>query len=439
MENLHNLIHIYNIPILLTIGLVTIIGFYFGRNMRYFKLPTIIGYMVLGVVLGPSGVDLLSDALQEKLGFIPDIALGFVALSIGLELNFKTLQKLGKSIVYIIFFESFGAFFLVFISLYLLTHDFVMSLVFASIAPASAPAGTVAVIQEYKARGNLTKALYAVVGFDDGLGIIIFGFSLAVVQDMLLHQTGAESAGLLLTLFYPLKEILLSLVVAGAISTFYAILGRKLKNSNDILILTIGFVLITCGFCQSLHLSLILTNMIIGIVIVNTQSRSLLIAIQERLPLLLPLLFILFFTLAGANLHVNALPALGVLGVVYIFSRSFGLIGGSRLGAIWGGAEKNIKNYIGLGILSQAGVAIGLSMMLKQEIKGMGKIIDTVSGKTSGDEIGSIVITTITATCIFFEIIGPILTKIALEKAGEISIGEKMNEEFLANAKTKDI
>ncbi|MDO9576988.1 MAG: cation:proton antiporter [Candidatus Cloacimonadales bacterium] len=425
MEHLHNLIHNYNIPILLTIGLVTIIGFYFGRNMRYLKLPTIIGYMVLGVILGPSGFDLLSDDLQEKLGFIPDIALGFVALSIGLELNFKTLQKLGKSIVYIIIFESFGAFFLVFIGLYLLTHNFVMSLVFASIAPASAPAGTVAVIQEFKARGNLTKALYAVVGFDDGLGIIIFGFSLAVVQDILLHQTGAESAGLLLTIFYPLKEILISLVVAGVISTLYAILGRKLKNSNDILILTIGFVLITCGFCQSLHLSLILTNMIIGMVIVNTQSRSLLIAIQERLPLLLPLLFILFFTLAGANLHVNALPALGVLGVVYIFSRSFGLIGGSRLGAIWGGAEKNIKNYLGLGILSQAGVAIGLSLMLKQEIKGMGMVIDTVSGKTSGDEIGSIVITTITATCIFFEIIGPILTKIALKKAGEISIGEK--------------
>ena len=416
MEHLHN----YNIPILLIFGLITIIGFYFGRNMRYLKLPTIIGYMILGVILGPSGFNILTDEMQEKLGFLPDIALGFVALSIGLELNLKTLKKLGKSIIYIILFESFGAFILVFFSLYLLTHNSAISLVFAAIAPASAPAGTVAVIQEYKARGNLTKALYAVVGFDDGLGIIIFGFSLAVVQDILLRQTGEVSAGLLQTILFPLKEILVSFVVASVISVLYAVLGRKLKNSNDVLILTIGFVLMACGLCQLLHLSLILTNMIIGMIIVNTQPRSLISSIQDKLPLLLPLLFILFFTLAGSNLHINALPSLGVLGIVYIFSRSFGLIGGSRFGAAVGKAEKNIKNYLGLGILSQAGVAIGLSLMLKQEIKGMGTIIDTVSGKTSGDEIGSIVITTITATCIFFEIIGPILTKIALKKAGEI-------------------
>ncbi len=416
MEHAHN----YSIPILLIFGMITIIGFYFGRNMRYLKLPTIIGYMILGVILGPSGFNLLTDNMQEKLGFIPDIALGFVALSIGLELNFKTLKKLGRSIIYIIIFESFGAFILVFLCLYLLTHNLALSLVFAAIAPASAPAGTVAVIQEFKARGNLTKALYAVVGFDDGLGIIIFGFTLAVVQDILLTQTGATSTGLLQTIFYPLKEILISLIVGSVISIFYAILGRKLKNTNDVLILTIGFVLIACGFCQLLHLSLILTNMIIGMVIVNTQPRNLISAIQDKLPLLLPLLFILFFTLAGANLHVKALPSLGVLGVIYIFSRSLGLIGGSRLGAVVGKAEKNIKNYLGLGILSQAGVAIGLSLMLKQEIKGMGMIIDTVSGKTIGDEIGSIVITTITATCIFFEIIGPILTKVALKKSGEI-------------------
>ncbi|HPR17466.1 MAG TPA: cation:proton antiporter [Candidatus Cloacimonadota bacterium] len=422
MEHQFSLIHQFQLPILLLIGIVTIAGLYFGRNMHYLKLPTIIGYMILGAILGPSGFNLLTDGLQDQLGFIPDIALGFVALSIGMELNFKTLQKLGKSIIYIIFCESFGAFMLVFAALYFLTHNIAVALVFAAIAPASAPAGTVAVIQEYKARGNLTKALYAVVGFDDGLGIIIFGFSLAFIQNMLLHETGAASAGLLQTILYPMQEIVISLVVASVISFLFTILGRKLKNANDVLILTIGFVLITCGLCQSLHLSLILTNMIVGIVIINTQQRSLIAAIQDRLPLLMPLLFILFFTLAGANLHVKALPSLGVLGIVYIFSRSFGLIGGARLGAVLGGAEENIKKYLGLGILSQAGVAIGLSLMLKQEIHGMGVVVDAITGKTAGDELGSMVITTVTATCIFFEIIGPILTKIALKKAGEINV-----------------
>lgn len=409
-----------HLPVLLSLSLVTLIGFYFGRNMRYIKLPSIIGYMLLGVILGPSGINLLSENLQNQLGFIPDIALGFVALSIGLELNFKTLKNLGKSIILIILFESFGAFILVFLGLFLLTGNLALSLIFAAIAPASAPAGTVAVIQEYRAKGNLTKALFAVVGFDDGLGIIIFGFTLAFVQNILLHESGVVTGNIWGTLLYPLQEVGISLLVAIIIGGLFGLLGRKLKNANDVLILTFGFVLMTCGLCQIFHLSLILTNMLIGLIVINTQPRSLILHIHDRLPMLMPLLFIMFFTMAGSNLHVNALPSLGLLGVVYIISRSAGLVGGSRLGAIWGKSESKIKKYLGLGILSQAGVAIGLSLLLKQELKGIGKVVDIASGMTAGDELGSIVITTVTATCIFFEIIGPILTKIALKKAGEI-------------------
>jgi Kef-type K+ transport system membrane component KefB len=132
----------------------------------------------------------------------------------------------------------------------------------------------------------------------------------------------------------------------------------------------------------------------------------------------MPLLFILFFTLAGANLHLQALPSLGLLGLVYILSRSGGLIFGSRLGARMGGVSERIRNWIGLGILSQAGVAIGLSLIVKHEFAGLGKVLGT--GLTSGDMIGTVVITTITASCLFFEIIGPLLTRLALKKAGEI-------------------
>jgi len=162
--------------------------------------------------------------------------------------------------------------------------------------------------------------------------------------------------------------------------------------------------------------------MIIGMVIINTQQTYLTSKIEERLSFILPLLFILFFTLAGANLHIGALPSLGLIGVVYVLGRTCGLIGGARLGAIIGKSEDKIRKYLGLGILSQAGVAIGLSLMVKQEFKGMGKIIETINGVniTTGDKIGALVITIVTATCILFEIIGPITTKIALKKAGEI-------------------
>jgi Kef-type K+ transport system membrane component KefB len=410
------------LPVLLILGMTIIVSFYSGKSMKYVKLPSIIGYMFLGVILGPSLLNLLSDGLQVQLSFITEIALGFVALSIGIELNLVVLKKLGKGIIYIIFAESFGAFILVFVAVYLLTGNLPLALIFGAIAPASAPAGTVAVIQEYKTKGSLTKALYAIVGFDDGLGIIIFGFASAIARIILLSEAGKVSENFWAMMWHPLKEVVLSFLFGGIIAVLFSLLARKLKHAGDVLILIVGFTFVANGICFMFHLSLILTNMIIGMIVVNTQPHALVQKIHDRLPLLMPLLFILFFTLAGANLHLKVLPSLGLLGIIYTLARAGGLIGGSRIGAMFGHVEEKIKKYVGLGILSQAGVAIGLSLIVKHEFQGLGKLVDVINkpGITSGDEIGTTVITTITATCIFFEIIGPICTKIALQKAGEI-------------------
>lgn len=410
------------LPILFVLGGLIIFSFYFGRSMKFIKLPSIIGFMVFGVILGPSLLNILSGQVQENLSFITEIALSFVALSIGLELNLVSLKKLGVGIIYIILFESFGAFLLVFGGLYLLTHNLPLALIFAAIAPASAPAGTVAIIQEYKAKGSLTKTLYAVVGFDDGLGIIIFGFVAAFTRILFMSETGEITESIFMMILEPVKEIGLSMLFGAIIAVIFSFLARKLKNSDDILVLVFGFVFFSCGVSTMFHLSIILTNMIVGMVIINTQPHSLVQKIHGRLPLIMPILFILFFTLAGSNLHLAAIPSLGMLGIVYILTRSTGLIVGSRVGALFGSVEKKVRNYVGLGILSQAGVAIGLSLIVKHEFSGLGKVIEVVNGQnvTSGDLLGTTVLTTVTATCIFFEIIGPILTKIALKRAGEI-------------------
>ncbi len=410
------------VPMLLLIGTIIIVGYYFGNNMKYFHFPSIIGFMLFGVILGPSLLNVMHVSMQEDISFITEIALGFVALSIGLELNFETLKRLGVGIVYIILLESFGAFVLVFLGLYALTGDLPLSLIFASVAPASAPAGTVAVIHEYKARGSLTKALYAVVGFDDGLGIIIFGFAMAISRVVLLREAGETTGNAWISILGALREIGLSLALGVFFAFILSFLARHVPRREDVLILTVGFILAASGLSIHLHLSLILTNMTMGLVIVNTQQPSLVRNIHERLPIFMPILFILFFTLAGANLHIQTLPSLGMLGLVYVLTRSAGLILGARLGAIAGKVEKKIKNYLGLGILSQAGVAIGLALIVKHDFEGLGRVITTATGQTmtTGDRIGLIVITSVTATCIFFEIIGPILTKIALKKAGEI-------------------
>lgn len=400
-----------NLPALLTVGIMTLAGLYFGKITKYIKLPSIIGFMLVGVLLGPSLFNLISEHMQNKLSFITEVALSFVAISIGLELKMTTLKQQGIGIVIIIITESLLAFTLVSLAVYWFTADLPLSLLFGAIAPASAPAGTVAIIQEYKARGSLTKALYSVVGFDDGLGIIIFGFAAAIAKSLVGQATGSAPESFLTLLTPPLLEVALSLLVGVLISLMFVFLARRLSSKRDLFILLVASVFIVAGLSAVLHLSLILTNMIFGFIVVNTQANSLLKKIEGELSNVMPLLFVLFFVLAGANLHVAALPSLGLLGVIYIISRSLGLAGGASLGALIGRAEPKIRKYLGLGILSQAGVAIGLALIVKQEFSELGQW---------GAEIGSTVITTVTATSIFFELIGPILTKFGLQKAGEI-------------------
>ena len=152
--------------------------------------------------------------------------------------------------------------------------------------------------------------------------------------------------------------------------------------------------------------------MVVGFVFVNTRRKVLVLNVLRRAQMSMPFLFILFFCLAGAHMKLSKLPSLGLVGLLYIISRTAGLMFGAWLGGVIGRVEKKIKKYLGMGILSQAGVAIGLSLIVKHEF--------TEIGTPHADAIGTSVLTSITATCIFFEIIGPVLTRIGLVKAGEI-------------------
>ncbi len=404
------------------VGAILVVCFYVGKLVKKTSLPSLIGYMLVGALFGPSfkhfGMELFTEPVLHSLSFVTQVALGFVAFSIGSELSIKSLKRLGNGIVWIIFSESFTAFFVVTGLIYAVTRDLPMALIFGSMAPASAPAGTVAIIQEYKAKGSLTQALYAVVGFDDGLAIVIFGFASAVAKSMLLAEApGHVSEGFFQMLKAPTIEILLSIGVGTVLGFILAQLVRFIKNSRDMLIIVFGIVTLGTGLSMLWHLSLILTNMVIGFYLINTRREALVHRVTAPLLEIMPLTFVLFFCLAGAHLQLAALPSLGLLGIAYILGRSGGLIGGARLGAIFGHVEDKIKKYVGLGILSQAGVAIGLALIVNAEFSGLGLVTDGIS---HGSTIGTKVITTITATCIVFEIIGPILAKYALGKAGEL-------------------
>ena len=422
---------------LLLLGIVVIAGFYFGRMARVARLPSLIGFMVLGVLLGPSLLGYFDDANLTTLSFLTEIALGFVAFSIGAELSMSSLRQLGGGIAAIILAESFGAFLVVASVVFLLTRSWPLALLFGAVAPASAPAGTVAVIQEYRARGTLTKALYAVVGFDDGLAILIFGFAAAIAKTLLSTQllgSGGGAGGIAASMKEPALEILASLAVGTVIGFLFSAIARRLRHGHEMLVIVFGTVLVATGISLYYDLSLILTNMAVGFVLVNTRRETFVHRVTEPVRELMPLVFILFFTLAGAHLRLSELPKLGVIGIAYVLARSGGLIGGSRLGAAMGRSAPKLRKWIGLGILSQAGVAIGLSLIISNEFRefaaqpGVAAAVERFAAghpalaRIAYDPllIAAGVITVITATSIIFEIVGPILTKVALERAGEI-------------------
>jgi len=400
------------------LGMAVVFGFYAAYGARRIKLPSIIGYMAVGIVLGPSLLHMFDDNALERFSFITEMALGFVAFSIGSELNMTSLKRMGRGIVFIILAESISATAVVAIAVYVLTRDLPMALVFGAMAAASAPAGTVAVIQEYRAKGNLTKALYAVVGFDDGVAIVIFAFAAALAKSLLISEVTGSAGTVFPAMWVSAKEVVLSLVVGGTIGFVFCQMVRRVGSSRDILVIMFASVFVAIGLSLRWHLSLILTNLAVGFMLANLRSEAAVRRIMAPLMDVMPLVFILFFFLAGAHLKLAALPSLGTLGIVYIIGRTVGKLGGARIGATLGRVEEKLKKYVGLGILSQAGVAIGLALIVKHEFAQLAAEYNIERAL----HIGTVTLTTITASCIFFEIIGPICAKIAIEKAGEITV-----------------
>ena len=383
-------------------GLIIGFGFLVGKGTHLLRITGVIGYILTGILLGPDVLNLVNLSNTE-IETITNIALGFVAFIIGGELTLSTLKKTGKNIIAIIIGESLGAFLLVLIGLYLLTQNLAISIIFAAMAPASAPAGIIAVIHEYKAKGKLTNAILMVVGFDDGLAVLIYAFSMAAAGVLI---SGNLSVSTLL--FSPLYDIGGALLVGGLLGGLFAYVLRRLNEREEIIAVSITAILLSAGFALYFGFSLILCCMIMGMMIINVYPQENKPVFDHIKTICLPI-YIIFFVIAGINLHLHLLLSIGAIGIVYIICRSIGLIGGSYLGALFTKADHVIRDNIGLGILSQAGVAIGLSLLAHQKLSALGM-----------EDIGSLVVTTVAATSVVFEIIGPLTARFALLRAKEI-------------------
>lgn len=419
-----NLFENSSLPILFTIGIMILIPLVLSQLTKRFGLPNIIAYMIAGILLGSSVLNFLHEQALGNMEFITHMVLGFVAFKIGLEINIKELSAHGRGILITVLSESFLAVIMVALFLYLLTGNLALSLIFGAVAPASAPAGTIAVIDETKSKGSLTQSLYSIVGIDDGLAIIIFGIISPIVI-FLLSNSGAEAtlnSSIWTSLIEPFREIGFSILLGGITAAVFIWLTRFKGFRQELMPLSFGTVILVAGVSQLANLSEILAGMVLGLAIGNCPHlQKIKDYEEEEVGFIIPLFYILFFTMAGANLHLKSIPALGFISLLYVVGRIAGLGGGAFIGASMGKLEPKVRKYLGFGILSQAGVAIGLALIVKTRFHGLGAEIND-AGLTMGDYIGNIVFTTITATSVIFEIIGPILAKYALKKSGEAQV-----------------
>lgn len=387
---------------LLLAGLIIGLGFLIGKGTHLLKVTGIVGYIITGIILGPSVLGLV-DLSTMEITVSTNFALAFIAFIIGGELSVNIFKKEGKQIMVIILCEALFAFFIVFFGIYMLTGSLLLSIVLAAMAPASAPAAAVAVIHEYRAKGKLTDAILAVVGIDDGFAVVIYALSIMVVGMLV----STNNFSLTSTLFIPIKKIGGSILVGGGLGLLFAYVLNWIHEREELISVSFAGILVVAGLSSFLDISLILSSMIFGFVIINLFPDDNKPVFNHLKSLSLPI-YILFFVIAGTNLHLGVLSSVGFIGIIYIICRIIGMSGGSFLGAEVTNANKNVRNYLGISILSQAGVAIGLALLANNYLSSLGK-----------SDIGTTVITIITATTVVFEFIGPVLSRFAIIKAGE--------------------
>ncbi len=386
------------------LSIIVFIGLAGARVASYFKLPNISGYVIGGLLIGPSILNLIEVTDINNLTLLNEIALGAIAFSIGNEFLWEDMKKVGKKIMTITLFQFFSTLIVVFFVMFVIfNQEFTFSLVIASIATATAPAGILLVIRELRAKGPLVNTILPVVAIDDALGIMLFGVCVSIAKIF----SGVGDISILKLIAAPLIEIGGSIIIGFLLGVVLSYLSTHSKSEDRLLSVVTGFIFVGVGFANLFNLSPLLTCMMMSATLVNVLPKSQ--RIFNLVSRITPPVYLMFFTLAGASLDLGVLSSVGLLGVGYILARAAGKLIGSNMGAKYVKAEENIVKYLGMSLLPIGGVSIGLAAIVKAELGEMGAKISTL----------------VLFSVLVFEIIGPIATKIAIEKAGESNKGKK--------------
>lgn len=396
---------------LLIIGIIIIVGFFGGLAVRKLKIPRITGYIIIGILLSASLLNVISKEVVGSLSLVTDIALGIIAYLIGGNLHVESLKRLKKNITSITLFQSLGAWFLVTLVLTLLGPLFIpnasfyqlyfpMAFIIGAVSCATAPAATIAVVNEYKATGPLTTTLLAVVALDDAIAVLAFAIALGICRPLV---SGVGSVSFYQTLIIPLLHILASVAI-GIIFAIALIYMVKLTTTRGLLLVVVlGTIMLCTGLTNYLGLSLILANMVMGFILVNTIRRKDVFSVVDEIE---DVIFVMFFVLAGLHFDLNVIKVAGILALLIILSRCFAKYTGARIGASISGAPESVRKYLGLALLPKAGVTIGLVLLAAR----------------SFPSFGAIMVNAVLASTIINELVAPPLTKYAIFKAKESTI-----------------
>ena len=394
--------------IIIAVALMLFSGFALTRITKLLRLPNVTAYIIAGILIGPSCLNLVPTEIAEGMSFLSDIALAIIAFGVGKFFKFSTLKKSGIKVVIITVMEALLASVVVFVVMYfILKLPLAFSLVLAALASATAPASTVMTIRQTGAKGDFVDTLLQVVALDDVVSLIAYSIAISVA----LSYGGSGGSGVEVVLMPILKNIG-ALLLGGIFGLFLKLLLPNRRSTDNRLIIIIGILFTFCGICAILDVSPLLGCMVIGTVYINlTDDEKLFLQLDYFSP---PIL-LLFFVCSGIGFKLDALFSQGwgfngipliVVGVVYFATRIIGKYAGAYLGCLVTKKPAKVRNYLGLALIPQAGVAIGLAAL---------------GARTLGGETGIALQTIILSSSVLYEMVGPVCAKLALYLSGSYS------------------
>lgn len=383
--------------VLLSLGIILLMGFLSTRLTKRLGLPYVSGYIVSGILIGPHLLGIIPPSIVDRMGFVSDIALAFIAFGVGRFFRKETIRATGKSVLIVTMLEALLAGVLVTAAMRALFGlDWNISLLLGAIATATAPASTMMTIHQYKAKGHFVDVLLQVVALDDVVCLMVFSLISAIVTAR--TGSGVTFSGVVLPVLYNICAI-------GLGALFGMLLGKMLppsRSRDNRLILAIAMLLALSGICAAFDVSPLLACMAFGAVYINYTSDKKLFKQINRFT---PPVMILFFVVSGMKLNLSVLSAFGLVGVGYFLIRIAGKYIGAYVGCLITGLPVKTRRYLGAALVPQAGVAIGLAYLAERILP---------------PDIGSLLVTIILASSVLYELIGPACAKMALFRSGAI-------------------